>query len=94
MKRRDQTWLITRVNGKEMQKAALSQMIFSAEDLIVYISKFTRLETGDVIVTGTPSGVGDRRTPPFYLAAGDRVEVEIDGVGILENTIALEAPEQ
>lgn len=87
---RRETWLVTRVNGKEVQKANLAQMIFTIEEIIVYVSSFTKLETGDVIVTGTPGGVGDRRKPPLYLFPGDRVEVEITGVGLLENTIVLE----
>ena len=86
--KREDTWLITRVNGTEFQKATLAQMIFSIEELIVYISGFTKLETGDVIVTGTPGGVGDRAKPPHYLSAGDRVEIEITGIGTLENTVS------
>ena len=81
------TFLTTRVNGQQVQRASLAHMIFCIEDLIAYISTFTRLETGDVIVTGTPGGVGDRRTPPLYLFPGDTVEVEIDGVGLLINTV-------
>ena len=88
---RAETFLTTRVNGQPVQRASLAQMIFSIEELIAYISTFTCLETGDVIVTGTPGGVGDRRTPPLYLFPGDRVEVEIDGVGLLENIVRLEA---
>lgn len=84
------TFLTTRVNGEQMQRASLAQMIFSIEDLIAYISAYTTLETGDVIVTGTPGGVGDKRVPPSYLVEGDRVEVEIDGVGRLENTVMQE----
>jgi 2-keto-4-pentenoate hydratase/2-oxohepta-3-ene-1,7-dioic acid hydratase in catechol pathway len=86
--KRDETWLITRVNGVEFQKAHLGQMIFSIEDLIVYVSGFTRLEIGDVIVTGTPGGVGDRAKPPHYLSAGDKVEIEVTGLGVLQNTVA------
>jgi 2-keto-4-pentenoate hydratase/2-oxohepta-3-ene-1,7-dioic acid hydratase in catechol pathway len=85
------TFLTTRVNGEQMQRASLAQMIFSVEELIEYISGFTTLQTGDVIVTGTPGGVGDRRTPPLYLVAGDKVEIEIDGVGLLQNTVVQEA---
>jgi 2-keto-4-pentenoate hydratase/2-oxohepta-3-ene-1,7-dioic acid hydratase in catechol pathway len=85
--KREDTWLITRVNGVEYQKARLSQMIFSIEELIVYISGFTKLETGDVIVTGTPGGVGDRAKPPHYLTAGDKVEIEVTGLGVLENSV-------
>jgi 2-keto-4-pentenoate hydratase/2-oxohepta-3-ene-1,7-dioic acid hydratase in catechol pathway len=90
IKDRATTMLITRVNGTEVQKASLAQMIFSIEDVIAYASSFTTLETGDVIVTGTPGGVGDRRTPPLYLREGDNVEVEITGVGVLKNTVAEE----
>ena len=88
---RKTTMLITRVNGKEVQKSSLAHMIFSIEDVITYVSSYTTLQTGDVIVTGTPGGVGDRRTPPLYLFAGDKVEVEITGVGLLENPIVNEA---
>jgi 2-keto-4-pentenoate hydratase/2-oxohepta-3-ene-1,7-dioic acid hydratase in catechol pathway len=88
---RKATMLITRVNGKEVQKASLAQMIFSIEDIIEYVSSYTTLETGDVIVTGTPGGVGDRRTPALYLFDGDKVEVEITGVGLLENPVVNEA---
>lgn len=85
------TFLSTRVNGQQMQRASLAHMIFSIEDLIEYISGYTTLETGDVIVTGTPGGVGDKRNPPLYLAEGDEVEVEIDGVGLLRNRVTREA---
>lgn len=87
---RENTWLITRLNGQEVQKASLDLMVFSIEEQIAYISTFTKLETGDVIVTGTPGGVGDRRTPPLYMVAGDKVEVEITGVGVLQNIVANE----
>jgi 2-keto-4-pentenoate hydratase/2-oxohepta-3-ene-1,7-dioic acid hydratase in catechol pathway len=85
------TFLITRVNGQNVQRASLAQMIFAIEDLIEYISAYTTLETGDVIVTGTPGGVGDKRNPPLYLSAGDIVEVDIDCVGLLKNTVVQEA---
>ena len=77
----------TRLNGKIMQKAKLSDLIFPIPKLINYISSFTTLTTGDVIVTGTPGGVGDRRDPPVYMKPGDVVEVEIGKVGILMNFI-------
>ncbi|RZN31439.1 fumarylacetoacetate hydrolase family protein [Bradyrhizobium sp. Leo121] len=88
---RSATFLVTRVNDLEVQRASLAQMIFSIEDLITYISGFTQLEVGDVIVTGTPGGVGDRRNPKLYLKPGDRVTVEIDGIGLLENSVVAEA---
>ena len=77
----------TRLNGKIMQKAKLSDLIFPIPKLIHYISTFTTLTTGDVIVTGTPGGVGDRREPPVYMKPGDVVEVDIGKVGILMNFI-------
>jgi len=77
----------TRLNGKIMQKAKLSDLIFPIPKLINYISTFTTLTTGDVIVTGTPGGVGDRREPPIYMKPGDVVEVDIGKVGILMNFI-------
>jgi 2-keto-4-pentenoate hydratase/2-oxohepta-3-ene-1,7-dioic acid hydratase in catechol pathway len=71
-----------------MQHATTEQMIFKIPRLIAYISTFTTLLPGDVIVTGTPGGVGARRTPPVWMKPGDKVEIEIDKVGILENSIA------
>lgn len=83
--------LQTRVNGQLVQDALLSQMIFGVPQQIEYCSSFTRLEAGDVIVTGTPGGVGAKRQPPLWLKPGDTVEVEIDGVGLLRNPITQEA---
>ncbi len=83
--------LQTRLNGQVVQDALLSQMIFGLEQQIEYCSSFTRLEPGDVIVTGTPGGVGAKRTPPLWMKPGDVVEVEIDGVGLLRNAITQEA---
>jgi len=79
--------LSCRLNGERMQHATTDQMIFKIPKLIEYISTFTTLLPGDVIVTGTPGGVGARRTPPVWMKPGDKVEVEIDKVGVLENTI-------
>ena len=78
----------TRLNGNVMQKAKLSDLIFPIPKLICYISTFTPLTVGDVIVTGTPGGVGDRRDPPVYMKPGDVVEVDISKVGILMNFIS------
>jgi 2-keto-4-pentenoate hydratase/2-oxohepta-3-ene-1,7-dioic acid hydratase in catechol pathway len=82
--------LQTRVNGDVVQDALLSQMIFDIPRQIEYCSSFTRLEPGDVIVTGTPGGVGAKRQPPLWLKPGDTVEVEIDGVGLLRNPVTQE----
>jgi 2-keto-4-pentenoate hydratase/2-oxohepta-3-ene-1,7-dioic acid hydratase in catechol pathway len=83
--------LQTRLNGEVVQDATIGQMIFDIPRQIEYCSSFTRLEPGDVIVTGTPGGVGSRRTPPLWMKPGDIVEVEIDRIGLLRNTIADEA---
>jgi 2-keto-4-pentenoate hydratase/2-oxohepta-3-ene-1,7-dioic acid hydratase in catechol pathway len=83
--------LQTRLNGEVVQDTTIDQMIFDIPRQIEYCSSFTRLEPGDVIATGTPGGVGSRRTPPLWMKAGDVVEVEIDRVGLLRNGIADEA---
>lgn len=80
--------LETRLNGTVMQKSATDALVFDIPDLIAYISTFTELEPGDVIATGTPEGVGFVRKPPIFLAPGDRIEVEIPGVGLLGNPVA------
>jgi 2-keto-4-pentenoate hydratase/2-oxohepta-3-ene-1,7-dioic acid hydratase in catechol pathway len=82
--------LVTRLNGQEMQRASTSQMFFSIPELVRYVSTFTPLRVGDVIVTGTPGGVGFRRDPPLFLRAGDRIEVEIEGIGTLVNPVVEE----
>tara|TARA_Y100000817_G_C16740802_1_gene492374 strand:- start:3 stop:854 length:852 start_codon:yes stop_codon:yes gene_type:complete len=78
----------TRLNGKVMQDAKLSQLIFSIPELISYISNAVPWRAGDVLVTGTPGGVGFKRKPPVYMKAGDHVEVEISEIGVLSNKIA------
>ena len=83
--------LQTRLNGEVVQDATISQMIFGIPQQIEYCASFTRLEPGDVIVTGTPGGVGSRRTPPLWMKPGDVVEVEIDRIGLLRNGVAEEA---
>jgi 2-keto-4-pentenoate hydratase/2-oxohepta-3-ene-1,7-dioic acid hydratase in catechol pathway len=80
--------LSCRLNGERMQHATTEQMIFKIPKIIEYVSTWTTLEPGDVLVTGTPGGVGARRTPPIWMKPGDKVEVEIDKVGVLENSIA------
>jgi 2-keto-4-pentenoate hydratase/2-oxohepta-3-ene-1,7-dioic acid hydratase in catechol pathway len=83
--------LSTRLNGLEVQRATSRQMIFSIAELVTYCSTFTQLEPGDVIVTGTPGGVGARRNPQLFMKDGDVVEVEIAEIGVLRNVIATEA---
>ena len=83
--------LITRLNGMEVQKAPISDLVFDVPALIAYCSIFTELAPGDVIVTGTTGGVGAYRTPPLWMKDGDTVEVEVTGVGILRNPVKNEA---
>ena len=80
--------ITTRLNGTEMQRAPLNDLVFDVPALIEYCSTFTQLEPGDVILTGTTGGVGAFREPPVWMKDGDVVEVEIEGIGILRNTIA------
>jgi len=80
--------LQTRLNGEVVQDTVLADMIFDVPKIIAYCSAFTPLRPGDVIATGTPAGVGAKRKPPLWMKPGDVVEVEIDGIGCLRNTIA------
>jgi 2-keto-4-pentenoate hydratase/2-oxohepta-3-ene-1,7-dioic acid hydratase in catechol pathway len=80
----------TTVSGEVLQDSNTRNLIFSIVELIAYCSKGMTLEPGDVIATGTPSGVGDARTPPRYLRDGDVCEVWVDGVGTLTNPVAFE----
>ena len=79
--------LVTRLNGQEMQRATTDMMIHSIPRQIAYISTFIPLQAGDVIVTGTPGGVGNKRNPQVFMKPGDVVEIEVDAIGILRNTI-------
>lgn len=83
--------LTTRLNGKVVQHASVSQLIFPIDELIAYISTITELVPGDVLVTGTPGGVGGTRTPPLWMRPGDVVEVEIPRIGVLRNPIIPES---
>jgi 2-keto-4-pentenoate hydratase/2-oxohepta-3-ene-1,7-dioic acid hydratase in catechol pathway len=80
----------TRLNGETMQNATLDMMIFPPTRLVEYISSFTPLSPGDVIVSGTPGGVGWVRKPPLWMKESDVVEVEIDNIGTLRNPIVNE----
>ena len=77
----------TRVNGELVQDQPVSDMIWDIPTVIEYCSTFTELAPGDVIASGTPGGVGDKRTPPLYLKAGDRVEISVGIVGTLSNPV-------
>lgn len=80
----------TRLNGEQVQHAPFTDLIFDVPALIAYISTFCTLKPGDVIVTGTPGGVGVIRKPRLYMKPGDVVEVEISGIGVLRNPIVQE----
>ncbi len=79
--------LVTRLNGQEMQRTTTDMMIHSIPRQIAYISSFIPLEAGDVIVTGTPGGVGNKRTPQVFMKPGDIVEIDVDAIGVLRNGI-------
>ncbi|PVZ19709.1 MULTISPECIES: fumarylacetoacetate hydrolase family protein [unclassified Pseudomonas] len=82
--------LSTRVNGELRQQDTTARLMFDFAQLIAYLSTFTTLETGDLIVTGTPTGAGIRFDPPRFLRPGDVVEVEVAGVGCLRNRVEAE----
>jgi 2-keto-4-pentenoate hydratase/2-oxohepta-3-ene-1,7-dioic acid hydratase in catechol pathway len=83
--------LVTRVNGEVRQQDTTGNLIFSFADLIAYITTFTTLKPGDMIVTGTPTGAGARFDPPKWLKAGDVVEIEVPGIGVLANEVVAES---
>ena len=82
--------LETRLNGETVQTAHLGDMIFSIPRLIEYCSRWTLLQPGDVIATGTPGGVGARRVPPLWMKPGDTLEIDIEQLGCLRNPVAQE----
>lgn len=85
-------WLLeTRLNGELKQSASTADMVFDVPALIAYLSTFTVLRPGDLIATGTPSGIGYREDPPRFLAPGDRVEVRVEELGCLVNDTVDEA---
>ncbi len=83
----DDARIITRVNGEVRQDDTLNRMMFPIREEIAYISTFMTLQPGDIIVTGTPTGAGARFDPPRYLVPGDVVEVEVNGIGTLRNSV-------
>lgn len=76
----------TRINGAVMQDSTIDDLLFKVNDLIAYISTIVTLKPGDVILTGTPSGVGAGRDPKVYIKPGDVLETEIEGIGVMRNT--------
>ena len=78
------------LNGQTMQDSSTSQLVFGVDELIAYLSQIFTLEPGDLIFTGTPPGVGMARKPPVWLKPGDAVEVEIEHLGTLRNTVVAE----
>jgi 2-keto-4-pentenoate hydratase/2-oxohepta-3-ene-1,7-dioic acid hydratase in catechol pathway len=79
--------IMSRLNGTQMQGDNTDNMMFPLAETLVYLTKGMTLEPGDIILTGTPSGVGHPRKPPVWMKAGDTCEVEIEGVGVLRNPI-------
>ena len=79
--------LVTRVNGETMQDSTTAEMIFSVAEIVSFLSRACTLEPGDLILTGTPWGVGGFRDPPVFLKPGDTVEVEVEDVGVLANNV-------
>lgn len=79
--------VVCRVNGDERQRGSTETLVFDSATLLAYISTFTTLRAGDLVLTGTPGGVGMGMTPPIYLASGDHVETEIVGIGTLNNVV-------
>jgi acylpyruvate hydrolase len=80
----------SRLNGTVMQDANTSDMLFPVDETIALLAECLTLEPGDVIVMGTPAGVGQARTPPVWMKAGDLIEIEIDQIGVLRNPIVAE----
>ena len=80
-----------RLNGETMQASSTRELIFGVDELIAHISQLVTLQPGDLIFTGTPPGVGAARKPPVFIKAGDRMEVEIEGLGVLSNPVVAEA---
>jgi 2-keto-4-pentenoate hydratase/2-oxohepta-3-ene-1,7-dioic acid hydratase in catechol pathway len=79
----------SRLNGQVMQSANTADMAFGVARTVSLLSEFMTLEPGDVVVMGTPGGVGYARTPPVWMKAGDTIEVEIEGIGVLSNPVTL-----
>jgi 2-keto-4-pentenoate hydratase/2-oxohepta-3-ene-1,7-dioic acid hydratase in catechol pathway len=83
----DDVKIVTRLNGQVMQDANTDDLVFSVAQLIEYYSQFYRFQPGDCITTGSPSGVGFGRNPKLFMKAGDTIEVEVSGIGVLSNPV-------
>ena len=83
--------VVQRLNGELLQDGNTAELVFGVRRLVAFVSAVFTLEPGDLILTGTPSGVGIFRTPPIAMAAGDLVEIEIEGIGVLANPVVAEA---
>ena len=81
----------TRVNGEQRQHSGVNEMIFSVEELVAYMSQIMPLEPGDIIATGSPEGTGGSMEPQVWLSAGDQIEFEVPGIGLLKNSVVDEA---
>lgn len=79
--------VITRVNGEQRQHSSVNEMIFSVEELVAYMSQIMPLEPGDIIATGSPEGTGGSMEPQVWLSAGDQIEFEVPGIGLLKNSV-------
>ena len=79
------------VSMETMQNSSTKELIFGVDELIAHLSQLFALQPGDLIFTGTPPGVGAARKPPVYIKPGDRMEVEIEGLGILANPVAADS---
>ncbi|GAA0319209.1 fumarylacetoacetate hydrolase family protein [Kineococcus aurantiacus] len=79
--------LVTRVNGTEVQRSNTKYQIFPIARIVSYLSSFLTLEPGDVIATGTPQGIGAKRTPPLWLRPGDVIDVDVERIGLLSNRV-------
>jgi 2-keto-4-pentenoate hydratase/2-oxohepta-3-ene-1,7-dioic acid hydratase in catechol pathway len=84
----DNRRILSRVNGEVMQDSSTSLMVFSTAEILSFLSHSMTLQPGDLVLTGTPWGVGGFREPPVYLDGGDVVEVEVEGIGVLRNPVA------
>ena len=84
--------LRTMLNGSTVQESSTELLIFDVPTLVSTVSEFTTLEAGDLILTGTPGGVGRSREPPLLLVDGDVISVEIEGIGRIENLIVSDRP--